>query len=1028
MALMPQPWAGRNRSTRGTVNPRRPSLPDSPVGPASSIPRASDSASHTSDHDHHHSVATTTFDLLLAEFNARWERGESPRAEEYVARLDPSLPAELVELVYSEFVNADVAGFDPVPETYIARFPAQAEALGRMFGVHDAFTSSELRLWAEPATDLLPEAGDEIGHFRLLRELGRGGFARVFLAEQADLDDRLVVVKVSSRITPEPRLLARASHPNIIEVLSHGVVEDGSLQLICMPFLGGAPLSAILSGDRRTATRPSSGRTLIEELDRVSASGYSPSSISRPARELLSVSPYPKAMAWIVARLAEALDFAFSRGVLHGDVKPSNVLLTADCTPMLLDFNLAISWQPHTYGPGATGVDPDHGGTLAYMAPERLRTVVDVAFAPRPSAADRHRADIYGLGVVLLEALTGRTPEIRAGQGVSLQQMASAYVSSREQGGNVMIRASRAPIPAGLRSILEHCLAPDPSDRYKRSSELAEDLDRWRTDRPLAFAREPGSGLGVLRWARRRRAAVAAGVIGLTVAGACAAVAAISMSAVRNEHAFAGYSQLGGSGESGAFLLRRPVSNVVKAKADPAELAKRHLEHYGVLAAGDWRKRGDYRDLPPFEREELEVWLLEQAMRFAQALSERPDSPDDWRRALFCLERVDPSGRFAPMTAQAREVRRLLGNSDPQTMERDPPRGPRWMESYLGAVECELAGREREALPLYRSALAERPASFWANYRAAAVAFFLEDYILATKHLEVCVGQRPENAILRNQYAGCLYWSNRFNDALEQADIARGLDPDQAETFLSRSYVRLKMGQTRSLLEDVTRFEILNGRSSRLHSMPLMIDLVRAREPVLDELPISGHERRDLDPDGVLVRHEMGMLLWERGHNEAALTEFDRVLEMDPDQLLARYGRASLLQILNREGADREFAAVVAHPNVERLLAKDPRYFFAFFRTVSSLIDKGKPDEAVSTAKRGLEMSDRLGKMQAESHFVLARAFAAAAESDSSYDKDAVREFEAAYRYDPKHVLDWIKGPALRGTRARFGPFSFEQH
>ena len=141
----------------------------------------------------------------------------------------------------------------------------------------------------------------------------------------------------------------------------------------------------------------------------------------RPARSSRA-SSYDRAIAWIVARLAEALDHAFSRDVAHGDVKPSNILLSADGNPMLLDFNLARD--------GALAVDDpsravDLGGTLAYMSPERLRALAsfepplddiigepETECDPDPSLTERapHLADLYALGMVLLEALTGRPP------------------------------------------------------------------------------------------------------------------------------------------------------------------------------------------------------------------------------------------------------------------------------------------------------------------------------------------------------------------------------------------------------------------------------------------------------------------------------------------------------------------------------------------------------------------------------------------------------------------------------------------
>ena len=90
-----------------------------------------------------------------------------------------------------------------------------------------------------------------------------------------------------------------------------------------------------------------------------------------PAREILARSSYDQAIAWIGARLGEALDYAFSRGVVHGDVKPSNILLSADGNPRLLDFNLARD----SSGLAPTSPVKDLGGTLAYMAPERLRAL-----------------------------------------------------------------------------------------------------------------------------------------------------------------------------------------------------------------------------------------------------------------------------------------------------------------------------------------------------------------------------------------------------------------------------------------------------------------------------------------------------------------------------------------------------------------------------------------------------------------------------------------------------------------------------
>ena len=169
-------------------------------------------------------------------------------------------PRLAVEVIYREFCLAELSGLEPDPKLFLARFPEYRQRLDRLFAVHRHFSTSQLQHWVEPERDAdsFPQPGDDIGPYVLFRELGRGGFARVYLAGQADLENRLVVVKLSTRSTREPWLLARVRHAHIVEILSHAVVDDGAFQLICMPFMGGATLSAVLVHRRQVPVhRPS---------------------------------------------------------------------------------------------------------------------------------------------------------------------------------------------------------------------------------------------------------------------------------------------------------------------------------------------------------------------------------------------------------------------------------------------------------------------------------------------------------------------------------------------------------------------------------------------------------------------------------------------------------------------------------------------------------------------------------------------------------------------------------------------------
>ncbi len=833
------------------MTPRTPSLSDSagprPVEPAagsswSPIPADSTSAIQSEIKSIHLGSIDASIDAILDDFTTRWDRGEAPRVEDYLDQLElgPDQGGKRVELIYREFCLAGWAGLNPEPDDYLDRFPDDALALERLFRVDGMLGSSGLRLWdGALAEESLPEVGNGIGPYHLIRELGRGGFARVFLAEQSNLDDRLVVVKVSTRVTPEPGLLARASHPNIVQVLWHGEADGGLLQLICMPFLGGASLAAVLAARRARGVGAGSGRDLLDDLDQVSAEGYLAATEGSLSRERIRSLSYPKATAWIVARLAEALDFAFGRGVLHGDVKPSNVLLAADGTPKLLDFNLSVDWRPHPRA-SAEGLPAETGGTLAYMAPERLRSLADPSRPARPSPADRHRADIYSLGVLLLEMLTGRAPDLPEGRPLSMQELASYYVSSREHGGEVMIRTARKPLPAGLRAILSHCLAPEPADRYKSASEVAEDLDRWLTDRPLLYAKDPAGALRLARVARRHRQVLATLTLGLVIAAVVTAIGWQRASVVGREGALSHLENV----YSGAFQYLRAISGRPLARGNPAEIARRHLDAYGVLdPSHDWRQRDKFRDLPPFEREELEAWLLEQALRYAHALGDRPDR-SHWQRGLTSLEPVAASVPSGPLLAQCRVLRRQLGEpaSEPSTSEAATPR---WLNEYLFGVEAELRNDLDEALDRYKTVLALRPDSFWANYRAAvvacgwqrsAVACGWQDYEEAAKHLKSCVNQRPDNPSLRLVYAGCLYMAHRDQESIEQCDKAQSLDPDHAETYITRSFLRIRLGQFENFAKDIGLYDALTGRSPGKSSQPPGLDLARPADEIGDGL------------------------------------------------------------------------------------------------------------------------------------------------------------------------------------------------
>jgi serine/threonine protein kinase/Flp pilus assembly protein TadD len=892
-------------------------------------------------------------DKLLDEFEAVWSRGDRPRAEDYVGRL--ALPEDAVALIYHEFCLAEAAGEKPVPDVFLRRFPAHGKALARLLGLHEAISAEHLRLWTEPADVPLPESGDSIGSYRLLRELGRGSFARVFLAEEGDLARRLVVVKVSRRASPEPQLLARARHPNIVEVMRRAQTDDGSLHIVCMPYLGGATLSQVLAELRhgKRGTPPRRGRDLLLALDRVAEPEESESSRHGAARQVIQRLNYSQSVAWILARLAEGLDTAHRRGVLHGDLKPSNVLVTADGRPMLLDFNLAVEWERQPTS--------DAGGTLAYMSPERLRALADragpgatVVRAPIVGPLARRRADLYALGLILCESLRleieAPCPPGRETPPGSPTQAARSLAITRSNPDWVRRQITHRRIPTDLRPILRRCLAPEPEDRYTRAGELAEDLDRFVANRAPVFAKHSSAKAQVARWLRRHR--VAATLIGLVtlVGGLATGISWLHVDGSQRRAAIEKLDRLWEGREPGVFRLHRIGLSRENELAVRGQFAQRHLAEYGVLEAADWRDRSDVRSLPPSERFDLELWLCEQTWRYARSLGDRADSPGDWQRAIAVLDH-DAVWSHLPVVVTLRgRIAARLGGPAPRIESGAPPIAPGLL-AYSEALAAEEADRN-QARALYERVLSLHPESFWASYRAAVQAYRRGYNVEAVKYMTKCTEMRPRNPLLHTQLAGCLFRLGRNVEAQWHCDQAVSIDPDLDGAYHTRFFVRPRLGQTQGFDADLKRFSVLSERAS-------------AGFAPLGSTDDAGPTQELLDDDRAQSAIEfwlMRAMAWERARRfDEALELLEKILKIDPDHLLARYilGVAYLGQG-RREEAIAEFGAVARDARFEEMIREDAKFLQLYGFAFRECLRRGRNADAIAFAELGLAMARKL--------------------------------------------------------------------
>jgi serine/threonine protein kinase/WD40 repeat protein len=420
---------------------------------------------------------------IADDFVLRRKRGESIDVEEY-ARSHPE-HAHLIRQVLSslELLGASTSGLSPGPE---GNPPS-----------------------ATPCTRL--------GDFRLVREIGRGGMGIVYEAVQVSLG-RPVAVKVlpfASALDPrqlqrflnEARAAALLHHPHIVPVYSVGA--DNGLHFFAMQYIPGTNLAAVLEqmraqagaddfscslstkpplapaepGDRRVAV----GRMILHygaTRDGHSADTQDATRRPVPSRD------HSRWVARLGVQAALALEHAHAQGVVHRDVKPSNLLLDSDGDLWVTDFGLARSGLGTNLT--ATG---DMVGTFRYMSPEQA--------LGKPVLVD-HRTDVYSLGLTLYELITLRPAFLGFDRAALIRQIAEDDPPPP--------RRLAPGVPADLETIVLKSMAKAPEQRYSSAQELADDLERFLADRPIR-ARPPSLPQRARRWARRHRSlAVALGV------------------------------------------------------------------------------------------------------------------------------------------------------------------------------------------------------------------------------------------------------------------------------------------------------------------------------------------------------------------------------------------------------------------------------------------------------------------------------------------------------------------------------------
>jgi serine/threonine protein kinase len=313
-------------------------------------------------------------------------------------------------------------------------------------------------------------SGSRIGDFELLDVLGEGACGFVYLARQTTLA-RFVALKVSNLVASESRTLAMLEHDHIVQVFSEAVDWQRGMRLLCMQLVPGTTLGKVIRYWQQSGSDfgQRSGAALLTAVESLSPDWLPIAQPSLRDRDQLMRSDPVDTVAWLGARLAEALEHAHGYQVLHRDVKPENILISRLGRPYLADFHLA--------GGQAPGDAAVVGGSPRYMAPEHLKAMA--AGAHGEGTTVDQRADIYALGLVLFELLSMRLP---VGEGLparlTIPQLAD-LAAARQRPVVVQDLLPDAAREA-MGPVLERCLDANPEQRYPRAADLAADLDAAR--------------------------------------------------------------------------------------------------------------------------------------------------------------------------------------------------------------------------------------------------------------------------------------------------------------------------------------------------------------------------------------------------------------------------------------------------------------------------------------------------------------------------------------------------------------------
>ena len=568
----------------------------------------------------------------------------SERWKQIEALFEQSL--ELPETERGKFLEKRCNGDEELRREVESLLQSHARA-GTFIDKRSLFLSDE----EGEATGAAAAVGELIGPYRVLREIGRGGMGAVYVAERADQQyEKRVAIKLIKRgmdtdsvlrhFRNERQILAGFDHPNIARLFDGGTTKDG-LPYFVMEYVEGLPINEYCAAHKIS---------LVERLK-------------------------------LFREACAAVSYAHRHTVIHRDIKMSNILVTSEGTPKLLDFGIAKILQPGIESEALmtmTGVRPM---TPEYASPEQVRG------EPVTTASD-----VYSLGVVLYELLTGRLPYHFTSRSPSdvVREITnteppwpSTVVSNNNQQSEI---TNQKFLRGDLDNILLMALRKEPARRYQTVDQFADDIRRHLESRPV-LARKDTIGYRARKFVRRNRVAVAGALLILVslIGGLIATAWQAHRATVQKALAERRFNDVRQLAHSVLFDYHDAIKNLPGATRVRERLVKDALNYLDSLA-------GEATGDPALQRELAAAYERVGDVRgeaFGASLGDRAGATDSYRKALTIRETLVAA---APRDVQNRRdlaiISRKIGNQFLDTA--DPARGLEYLRKSL-SLYSELA-------------------------------------------------------------------------------------------------------------------------------------------------------------------------------------------------------------------------------------------------------------------------------------------------------------------------------------------------